>query len=641
MISLTNISLQRGRETLLEKASLVIFEGRRLALIGRNGCGKSSLFELLMKRITPETGDLSIPASSRIAHMAQEVGHSNRSALDYVLDGHRELRRLQTDITAAEIAADNNKLSHLYEELETAGGYSADHQAAELLHGLGFTNADISQPVNSFSGGWRIRLNLAQAMMMPSDIMLLDEPTNHLDLDTTFWLEQRLKRYQGTLIIISHDRDFIDNVANEIVHIEQKQLNLYKGNYSAFERQRSERLALQQANYVKQQRQVKHIQGFIDRFKAKASKAKQAQSRVKQLGNMEMIASAQIDSPFGFHFLENKKMSTPLISLRGIDLGYDEHRVLSQVGFSLNPGDRIGLLGVNGAGKSTLIKSLTGELQAMAGELTRGENCQIGYFAQHQLEALDINASALLHIQRSSPKESEQKIRNFLGGFDFHGDKAVEPIAPFSGGEKARLALALVVWQKPNVLLLDEPTNHLDLDMRSALTLALQEFSGALVVVSHDRHLLRHSVDEYFLADKGSLQPFDGTLEDYHRWVNKKDSKTAEAVPAQLSGQAQKAKPQAKLDAGNTNKKQQRQNSAEQRKARSALSNRVKRVEQKIETVNISLKKLEIRLADSALYQPEQKPELTELIHQQAELKREFEALEESWLMLNEELEAS
>ena len=639
MISLSNITLQRGRENLLENTSLVIFEGRRLALIGRNGCGKSSLFELLMGRITPEMGDLSIPAGNRISHMAQEVGHSDRSALDYVLDGHKELRRLQSEIAAADAAEDNHRLSHLYEELEIAGGYAADHQAAELLHGLGFKNDEISQPVNSFSGGWRIRLNLAQALMMPSDIMLLDEPTNHLDLDTTFWLEQRLKRYQGTLILISHDRDFIDNVANEIVHIEQKQLNQYKGNYSAFERQRSERLALQQSNYAKQQREIKHIQSFIDRFKAKASKAKQAQSRVKQLGNMELVASAQIDSPFSFHFLENKKMSNPLITLRGVNLGYGEHQVLSQINLSLSPGDRIGLLGVNGAGKSTLIKCLTGDLATQTGEVTRGENCKIGYFAQHQLEALDVNASALLHIQRMSPTEKESKIRSFLGGFDFHGDKAIEPIAPFSGGEKARLALALIVWQKPNLLLLDEPTNHLDLDMRSALTLALQEFNGALVVVSHDRHLLRHSVDEYFLAHQGNVGPFDGTLEDYHQWISKKESRN----PESLSSGAKKNTPEKEASApqNGLNKKQQRQKAAEQRKARASTANRVNRVEKKIEEANIRLKELEASLADSSLYEAEKKMELTELIHQQAELKKEVQALEENWLALNEELEST
>lgn len=636
MISLTSITLQRGRDNLLEDTSLTVFEGRRLALIGRNGCGKSSLFELLLGHISPETGNIGIPANSRIAHMAQEVSHSERTAIDYVLDGHKELRRLESEISRANDQDNHDRLSHLYEELDSIGGYSAQYQAAELLHGLGFVNEEISKPVNAFSGGWRIRLNLAQALMMPSDIMLLDEPTNHLDMDTTFWLEQRLKRYEGTLIIISHDRDFIDNVANEIVHIEHKKLNLYKGNYSAFERQRSEKLALQQANFAKQQKKIKHLQSFIDRFKAKATKAKQAQSRVKQLANMEMVASAQIDSPFNFHFFDNPKVSNPLITLRNIDLGYDNSAVLSNVSFSLNPGDRLGLLGVNGAGKSTLIKCLTGDLQPMqssqqSGEISRGVNCQIGYFAQHQLEALDINASALLHLQRLSPEASEQQIRNFLGGIDFHGDKALEPIAPFSGGEKARLALALIVWQKPNVLLLDEPTNHLDLDMRSALTLALQEFTGALVVVSHDRHLLRHSVDSYILAHQGKVSEFDGTLEDYHRRVDSK------AVNGDKPAKAEKVS--SSQSAPTINKKQQRQNSAEHRKARSAITNRIKRVEQKLERANQTLSDVEQLLADNSIYEAENKDKLTDLIHEQAGHKKEIEALEESWLELQEKYE--
>lgn len=599
-----------------------------------------------MGQIQTDKGDASIPSASRIAHMAQEVAHSDRSAIDYVLDGHTEVRRLQECISKAEESSDNERLAHLYEEYETAGGYSANHQAAELLNGLGFTQDKLTLPVKSFSGGWRIRLNLAQALMTPSDIMLLDEPTNHLDMDTTFWLEQRLKRYEGTLIIISHDRDFIDNVADEIVHIENNQLYLYKGNYSAFERQRSERLALQQANYAKQQREIKHIQSFITRFKAKASKAKQAQSRVKQLENMEVVASAQVDSPFSFHFLASEKMSNPLITLRNASAGYGETKVLSNLSTNLCPGDRIGLLGINGAGKSTLIKSLTGDIPLISGEKHQGEHCKIGYFAQHQLEALDMQASALLHIQRLSPTESEQKIRNFLGGFDFRGDKALESIAPFSGGEKARLALALIVWQKPNVLLLDEPTNHLDLDMRSALTLALQEFEGALVVVSHDRHLLRHSVDDYLLVHGGLVNPFDGTLEDYHRWINKHDSKSSKnRNPAKQDIQEASDHEESKKEKATSNtpilsKKERRQQSAENRKMTQGFANRIKRIEQKIASATADLKKIETLLSDSTIYEEDNKPKLTELIHQQADLKKELEAFEENWLLLSEELES-
>ena len=547
--------------TCLKKTSLTIYESRRVALIGRNGCGKSSLFELLLGNISPEEGDVAIPSGCRISHMAQEITDSNTAALDYVLDGHAQFRATQAAITRAEENNQHQRLSEHYETMEVIGGFQLEHQAALLLHGLGFANEEFSKPVNSFSGGWRIRLNLAQALMSPSDVLLLDEPTNHLDLDTTFWLEQWLRRYPGTLIIISHDRDFIDNVAREIVHIEAKTLHLYKGNYSAYERQRSEKLALQQANYEKQQRQIKHIQSFITRFKAKASKARQAQSRIKQLGNMEMVASVQIASPFRFDFARNEKISNPLITLRNIELGYGQNKVLEQVSLSLHPGARIGLLGINGAGKSTLIKGITGDLEAFSGDIVRGEHCYIGYFAQHQLEALDLSASAVTHIQRLSAQASEQQIRNFLGGFDFHGEKAVEPIAPFSGGEKARLALAIIVWQKPNVLLLDEPTNHLDLDMRSALTLALQSFTGALIVVSHDRHLLRHSVDEFLLIHQGRVNPFDGTLEDYHGWISKGELRAGEDLPGKKPSDS----------ATKSNKKQQRQQTAEIRKAQAPI----------------------------------------------------------------------
>ena len=634
MISLTNITLRRGTENLLQNTSLVIYDSRRIALIGRNGCGKSSLFALLLSKIGIEEGDLRIPRDCRIAHMAQEVEHCDRSALDYVIDGHQTLRKLQAQILDAEASGNNNRLVQLYEQLELADGYSAEHQAAELLHGLGFSHGEMSQSVNSFSGGWRIRLNLAQALMMPSDVMLLDEPTNHLDMDTTFWLEQRLKRYSGSLIIISHDRDFIDNVAQEIVHIENSELNLYKGNYSAFERQRAERLALQQANYVKQQRQIKHIQSFITRFKAKASKAKQAQSRVKQLDNMEVIASAQVDSPFSFRFFDNDKVSNPLISVQDARLGYGDTIVLDRIRFSLSPGDRIGLLGVNGAGKSTLIKGLTGELESGFGEITRGSNCQIGYFAQHQIDVLDMQESALWHIQQLGQKDNEHRIRSFLGGFDFHGDKATQAIAPFSGGEKARLALAILVWQKPNVLLLDEPTNHLDLDMRSALTLALQDFNGALVVVSHDRHLLRHSVDEYCLVHDGHVDAFDGTLQDYHQWVDNPNT-SLEQLSSKSTDKVAKSRPSQSTES----KKQKRKQSAEQRQALSALNNRIKRTEQKMENNKQALQKVETLLADGDLYEAHNKAQLEDLIYQQVDLKKEYQALEESWLALNEELE--
>ena len=631
MISITHVTLQRGRENVLEDASAVIFQGRRIAVVGRNGCGKSSLFALLLGQISTEVGEATVPAQCRMAHMAQEVGHTERSALDYVLDGHSALRAVQARIVAAEAAEDYTQLSHLYADLETLGGYVAEHQAAELLQGLGFTEAELQQPVSAFSGGWRIRLNLAQALMMPSDLLLLDEPTNHLDLDTTVWLEQRLKRYSGTLLFISHDRDFIDQVADGILHIEHRQLHLYKGHYSSFERERAARLALQQANYAKQQQQIAHIQRFITRFKAKASKAKQAQSRVKQLANMELLASAQIDSPFSFRFIPNDKMSQPLISLQDVRLGYTPTApILDQVHFSLMPGDRFGLLGVNGAGKSTLIKCLTGDLTVQAGQITQGEHCRIGYFAQHQLEALDVQASAALHIQRLAPEATESTIRRFLGSFDFRGDKAITPIAPFSGGEKARLALALIVWQKPNVLLLDEPTNHLDLDMRGALTLALQDFQGALVVVSHDRHLLRSCVDRFCLVEAGRVQDFPGTLADYHQRVQQR---TTQKSPPALQG-ASKAQP-----ALSKTKKQQRQHAATTRKAQATVTKQVQQVERKLEKLVTALQQVETLLADNALYQADQAARLAELTQQQAQLQKERDQLDEQWFILQEKLD--
>ncbi len=629
MIVLTNITLQRGSENLLEKTSLTIYESRRVALVGRNGCGKSSLFELLLGKISPEEGDVAIPSGCRIAHMVQEITESHRTAMAYVLDGHEQFRATQAAIVEAEETNNPKGLSKHYETMEVIGGFQLEHQAAQLLHGLGFANEELGKVVNSFSGGWRIRLNLAKALMSPSDVLLLDEPTNHLDLDTTFWLEQWLKRYPGTLIVISHDRDFIDNVAKEIVHIETKKLHLYKGNYSGFERQRSEKLALQKANFEKQQRQIKHIQSFITRFKAKASKAKQAQSRIKQLSNMEIVASVQIDSPFRFEFAVNEKMSNPLIALRDIDLGYGKKKVLGNVGLGLHPGARIGLLGVNGAGKSTLIKGITGDLIPLAGEIVKGEHCHIGYFAQHQLQALDLTASASAHIQRISPQASEQQIRNFLGGFNFHGEKAVEPIKPFSGGEKARLALAIIVWQNPNVLLLDEPTNHLDLDMRSALTLALQGFTGALIVVSHDRHLLRHSVDEYLLIHQGRVNTFDGTLEDYHRWISAGETKVAVRSAHEKPGES----------AVKTNKKLQRKQSADVRRAQAPIKNRIKRIERKIERTQNRLKLVETHLGDDLIYQPDQKARLEGLIFEQTDLQKQIESLEESWLDLSEQLD--
>ncbi|PTU01140.1 ABC transporter ATP-binding protein, partial [Pseudomonas sp. HMWF031] len=482
MIRLQNLTLQRGPQRLLEDAELTLHAGQKAGLIGANGAGKSSLFALLRGELHPDSGDCFLPADWRIAHMRQEVDTLERLAVDYVLDGDLRLRQVQRDLAAAEAAHDGAAQARLHSELDSADGYTADARARKLLAGLGFTNEQMDRQVGDFSGGWRMRLNLAQALMCPSDLLLLDEPTNHLDLDAIIWLEEWLKSYPGTLMLISHDRDFLDAVVDHVAHVDQRKITLYRGGYSAFERARAERLAQQQQAYEKQQAQRAHMESYIARFKAQATKARQAQSRIKALERMEELTAAHVDSPFDFVFRESQKISSPLIDLSDARLGYGEKAVLEKVKLQLTPGARIGLLGPNGAGKSTLIKNLAGELTPLAGRLTRGENTVVGYFAQHQLDSLDSKASPLLHLQRLAPTEREQTLRDFLGGFDFRGARIDEPVLNFSGGEKARLALALIAWDRPNLLLLDEPTNHLDLEMRLALTMALQEFSGAVLV---------------------------------------------------------------------------------------------------------------------------------------------------------------
>ncbi len=634
MIVLSNITLQRGTQCLLENASLTINPGRHVGVTGRNGCGKSSLFSLLLGSMQVDAGSFSIPPNWRIAHMAQEVSSSDRSAIDYVLDGDVALRRVQQEIAQAERDGDNDKLAYAYADLEVLHGYDAEYRAEQLLHGLGFVQAQCSLPVHSFSGGWRIRLNLAQALISQSDLLLLDEPTNHLDLEATLWLEQWLRSYAGTLLIISHDRDFLDNVVGDIVHIEQQQLNSYRGNYSAFEKMRLIRLSEKQETYEKQQRRVAEIEDFVRRFRAKASKAKQAQSRLKELERMERISPAHVDSPFNFQFRDSEKISSPLLVLRDADIGYGDKPLLNKVHVNLQPGSRIGLLGVNGAGKSTLIKALVGDLPLQKGDRVAGEHLAIGYFAQHQLEALDIHASALLHIQRISPNATEQTIRNFLGSFDFHGDKALEPITPFSGGEKARLALAMVVWQRPNLLLLDEPTNHLDLEMREALTEALLMYNGALVVISHDRHLLRNSVDEFWRVHEGRVEEFDGTLEDYHTALQRESSGGAAKIAAFASPEINKAVKVAGVD-----RKAQRQQSAQAREKLAVVRKKASQLESQIVKLQTLLSAIDEQLADSALYEVEQKNRLQALLLEQASIRQNIEVHEVEWFSLQEQLE--
>ena len=631
MLTLEHLSLQRGTSQLLIDASLTIHAGQRVALVGANGTGKSSLFALIRGELQPDKGDLFLPGGIRIAHMAQETPSSPRSALDYVIDGDRELRAVQQALSAAEAADDHPKMAQLHQRLDDLHGYTAESRAAQLLHGLGFTQAELERPVSSFSGGWRIRLNLAQALMCPSDLMLLDEPTNHLDLDAIVWLEGWLRQYPGTLLLISHDRDFIDRVVDHVVHLDQQKLTLYRGNYSAFERLRAERLSQQQAQYTKQQQRVAEIENFVRRFRAKATKAKQAQSRLKELERMELIAPAHVDSPFSFTIPESDKISDPLLVLKQADLGYQpDQPILRQVSINLHPGSRLGLLGPNGAGKSTLIKALAQGSTQLSGQRTQGEHLAIGYFAQHQLDALDLEASPLLHLQRLSPQEPEQSLRNYLGSFGFHGDEALSPVKRFSGGEKARLALAIIAWQKPNLLLLDEPTNHLDLEMRQALTMALQGFSGAVLVVSHDRHLLKSTVDEFLLVADGQVAPFDGDLTDYERWMSEQRRQTI-----------QEAQVEQKPKSGESaeDRKNRRRAAAEARQQLSPLKKKQRDLEARVDQLQTQLKAVETELTDPDLYDATNKPRLTELLRKQTELAQALAESEEQWLLLTEEIE--
>ncbi|MBA1237937.1 MULTISPECIES: ATP-binding cassette domain-containing protein [Stutzerimonas stutzeri subgroup] len=626
MIRLQNLTLQRGPQRLLEGAELTLHPGQKAGLIGANGAGKSTLFALLRGELVPDGGDCYLPPDWRIAHMRQEIDTLDRLAVDYVLDGDIQLRRVQAELAAAERTHDGNALARLHTELDNLDGYSADARARKLLAGLGFANEQMTLPVSSFSGGWRMRLNLAQALMCPSDLLLLDEPTNHLDLDAILWLEDWLKGYPGTLLLISHDRDFLDAVVDHVIHLEQRKLTLYRGGYSAFERTRAERLAQQQQAFEKQQAQRAHMESYIRRFKAQATKARQAQSRIKALERLEELAPAHVDSPFDFRFREADKVSSPLLDLSEGRLGYGEKVVLEKVTLQLVPGARIGLLGPNGAGKSTLIKTLAAELVPLGGRLQRGENLVVGYFAQHQLDSLDPKASPLLHLQRIAPNEREQTLRDFLGGFDFRGARCDEPVLNFSGGEKARLALALIAWGKPNLLLLDEPTNHLDLEMRLALTLALQDFEGAVLVVSHDRHLLKSTTDEFLLVADGQVQSFDGDLEDYARWLvdyRARQQPISSGEPA----------------ADKTDKRAQRQAAAALRQQLAPHKREADKLEKDLAVVHDKLAELETRLGDSALYDVARKDELRELLAKQAELKVREGELEEAWLEALETLE--
>ncbi|KZQ34664.1 ABC transporter ATP-binding protein [Enterobacter cloacae subsp. dissolvens] len=629
MIVFSSLQIRRGVRVLLDHATATINPGQKVGLVGKNGCGKSTLLALLKNEISADGGNFTYPGNWQLAWVNQETPALSEPALDYVIDGDREYRKLEAELNAANERNDGHAIATVHGKLDAIDAWTIRSRASSLLHGLGFSNEQLERPVSDFSGGWRMRLNLAQALICRSDLLLLDEPTNHLDLDAVIWLEKWLKSYQGTLILISHDRDFLDPVVDKIIHIEQQNMFEYTGNYSSFERQRATRLAQQQAMYESQQQRVAHLQSFVDRFKAKASKAKQAQSRIKMLERMEMIAPAHVDNPFHFSFRAPESLPNPLLKMEKVSAGYGDRIILDSIKLNLVPGSRIGLLGRNGAGKSTLIKLLAGELNPVSGEIGLAKGIKLGYFAQHQLEFLRADESPIQHLARLAPQEMEQKLRDYLGGFGFQGDKVTENTERFSGGEKARLVLALIVWQRPNLLLLDEPTNHLDLDMRQALTEALIEFEGALVVVSHDRHLIRSTTDDLYLVHDGKVEPFDGDLEDYQQWltdVQKQENQPEESAKENAnSAQA---------------RKDQKRREAELRTQTQPLRKEIARLEKEMEKLNATLADVEEKLGDSGLYDQSRKAELTDCLQTQAKTKSSLEECEMAWLDAQEQLEA-
>ncbi|WEF11689.1 ABC transporter ATP-binding protein [Pectobacterium actinidiae] len=629
MIVFSSLQIRRGVRVLIDNATATVNPGQKVGLVGKNGCGKSTLLSLLKGEISADGGSATFPQNWSLAWVNQETPALDKPALDYAIDGDREFRQLEAALQTANEENDGNAIATLHGKLDAIQAWTIQARASSLLNGLGFSQSQLQQPVSAFSGGWRMRLNLAQALICRSDLLLLDEPTNHLDLDAVIWLEKWLKNYAGTLVLISHDRDFLDPVVTKILHIEQQSLNEYTGNYSSFERQRATRLAQQQSLYEHQQERVAHLQHYIDRFRAKATKAKQAQSRIKMLERMELIAPAHVDNPFRFSFRAPESLPNPLMKMEKVSAGYNDKLILESIKLNLVPGSRIGLLGHNGAGKSTLIKLLAGTLAPLKGEIGLAKGVKLGYFAQHQLEFLRADESPLQHLVRLAERETEQQLRDYLGGFGFQGDKVTEITERFSGGEKARLVLALIVWQRPNLLLLDEPTNHLDLDMRQALTEALIDFEGALVVVSHDRHLIRSTTDDLYLVHDQKVEPFDGDLEDYQQWL----------VGLQRQENAADETPKENTANSAQGRKDQKRREAELRTQTQPLRKQITKLEQQMEKLGETLAALEARLADSAIYDISRKAELTDCLQQQTKVKIALEETEMSWLDAQEQLE--
>ena len=673
MIQFRQVTLRRGTRALFEDASFSLFRGDRAGIVGANGAGKSSLFALVTGELHADAGDVQRPASQVLASVAQEVPPDSRAAVEFVMDGDAPMRTAEREVAAAESSGDGGRIGTAHAHFDAAGGWTARSRAATLMAGLGFTPEDQTRPVDAFSGGWRVRLALAQALMCPSDILLLDEPTNHLDLDAVLWLESWLLAYTGTLLVIAHDREFLDRVANRILSLEHGRVTAYSGNYSGFEDQRAAQLAQQQSLYERQQRQVKHLESYIARFKAQATKARQAQSRVKMLERMQRIAPAHVDSEFSFSFRTPAKLPRPLLTLEKADAGYGERIVVGGASMSLAPGDRVGLLGRNGAGKSTLTRVLAGAQELMAGRRRTAQDTVVGYFAQHTLEMLDGSQNPLWHIKRRGgtalAQDTDEAQRTFLGTFGFQGDRVFEAVEPFSGGEKARLALALLVSHRPNLLLLDEPTNHLDLEMRHALAMALQDFEGAMVVVSHDRHLLRLVTDTLWLVDSGRAVPFDGDLDDYATWLSSREqarshkggaseasreqARSHKGGASEANGGGRELAPDSNGPArgrelapdasGSSETAEQRQArkraEAERRQALAPLRQAVTKAEQGLDKAAATVAKLETSLADETLYLPARKADLTRLLAEQAAAKQQLARLEEAWLEASEQLE--